>query len=46
MMTGKITVSPQQIRDAARETASPVSFDPDVNIDALSGASKIRNNKK
>lgn len=46
MMTGKITVSPQQIRDAARETAYPVSFDPDVNIDALSGASKIRNNKK
>jgi len=46
LMTGKITVSPQQIRDAARETASPVSFDPDVNIDALSGASKIRSNKK
>lgn len=46
MMTGKITVTPQQIRDAAREAASPVSFDPDVNIDALSGASKIRNNQK
>ena len=46
MMTGKIKLEPQQIRDAAREAASPVSFDPDVNIDALSGASKIRGNKK
>lgn len=42
LMTGKITVSPQKIRDAAREAASPVSFDPEVNVDALSGASKIK----
>ena len=42
LMTGKITVSPQKIRDAAREAASPVTFDPGVNTDALSGASKIR----
>ena len=42
LMTGKINVSPQKIRDAARETASPVTFDPNVNIDALSGASKIK----
>ncbi len=41
LMTGKITVSPQKIRDAAREAASPVSFDPNVKIDALSGACKI-----
>lgn len=42
LMTGKITVSPQKIRDAVREAASPVSFDPNVKIDALSGASKIK----
>lgn len=42
LMTGKINVSPQKIRDAARENAIPVVFDPKVNIDALSGASKIK----
>ena len=42
LMTGKIKVSPQKIRDAARESAIPVVFDPKVNIDALSGASKIK----
>jgi hypothetical protein len=42
LMTGKITVSPQKIRDVAREEAIPVVFDPKVNIDALSGASKIK----
>lgn len=42
LMTGKITVSPQKIRDVAREAAIPVVFDPKVNIDALSGASKIK----
>ncbi|TNF41835.1 MAG: hypothetical protein EP310_06750, partial [Bacteroidetes bacterium] len=42
LMTGKINVSPQKIRDAARETAIPVVFDPKVNIDALSGASRIK----
>jgi Tol biopolymer transport system component len=42
LMTGKIKVSPQKIRDAARETAVQVVFDPKVNIDALSGASKIK----
>ena len=42
LMTGKITVSPQKIRDAAREDAVQVVFDPKVNIDALSGASKIK----
>lgn len=42
LMTGKITVSPQKIRDAAREVATPVVFDPKVNTDALSGASKIK----
>jgi hypothetical protein len=41
LMTGKITVSLQKIRDAAREAASPVTFYPNVKIDALSGASKI-----
>jgi hypothetical protein len=42
LMTGKIKVSPQKIRDAARKVAIPVVFDPKVNIDALSGASKIK----
>lgn len=42
LMTGKIKVSPQKIRDAAREAATPVVFDPKVNTDALSGASKIK----
>ena len=42
LMTGKITVSPQRIRDAARGDAIPAIFDPNVNIDALSGASKIK----
>ena len=42
LMTGKIKVSPQKIRDAVREEAIPVTFDPNVNIDALSGASKIK----
>ncbi len=42
LMTGKINVSPQKIRDAVREDAIPVTFDPNVNIDALSGASKIK----
>ena len=42
LMTGKIKVSPQTIRDAARGEAIPVTFDPSVNIDALSGASKIK----
>jgi Tol biopolymer transport system component len=42
LMNGKIKVSPQKIRDAARRTAIPVVFDPKVNIDALSGASKIK----
>lgn len=42
LMTGKIKVSPQKIRDAARGDAIPVVFDPKVNIDALSGASKIK----
>jgi Tol biopolymer transport system component len=42
LMTGKIKLSPQQIRDVARENSVPVSFDPNVNIDALSGASKIK----
>jgi dipeptidyl aminopeptidase/acylaminoacyl peptidase len=42
LMTGKIKVSPQEIRDAARGDAVPVTFDPKVNIDALSGASKIK----
>lgn len=42
LMTGKINVLSQKIRDAARETAIPVIFDPKVNIDALSGASKIK----
>ena len=41
LMTGKIKVSPQKIRDAVREDATPVTFDPNVNVDALSGASKI-----
>jgi Tol biopolymer transport system component len=35
LMTGKIKVSPQKIRDAARGDAIPVVFDPKVNIDAL-----------
>ena len=42
LMTGRIKVSPQKIRDVARESAIPVTFDPSVNIDALSGASKIK----
>lgn len=42
LMTGKIKVSPQKIRDAARESAVPVVFDPKVDIDALSGASRIK----
>ncbi len=42
LMTGRINVSPQKIRDAAREDAIPVTFDPKVNINALSGASKIK----
>lgn len=42
LMTGKIKVSPQKIRDAARENAVQVTFDPKVNIDALSGASRIK----
>jgi hypothetical protein len=42
LMTGKIKVSPQKIRDAVREEATPVSFDPKVNINALSGASWIK----
>jgi Tol biopolymer transport system component len=42
LMTGKIKVSPQKIRDAVRENAVPVIFDTKVNIDALSGASKIK----
>ena len=42
LMTGKIKVSPQKIRDAVREDAIPVTFDPNVNIDALSGASRIK----
>ena len=42
LMTGRIKVSPQKIRDVARESAIPVTFDPTVNIDALSGASKIK----
>jgi hypothetical protein len=42
LMTGKIKISPQKIRDAARGDAVPVVFDPKVNIDALSGASKIK----
>jgi hypothetical protein len=41
LMTGKIKLSPQEIRDAARGDALPVQFDPKVNLDALSGASKI-----
>lgn len=41
LMTGKIKVSPQRIRDAVLEDAVPVTFDPDFNIDALSGASRI-----
>jgi hypothetical protein len=42
LMTGKIKVSPQKIRDAVRKDAIPVTFDPNVIIDALSGASKIK----
>lgn len=42
LMTGKIKVSPQKIRDASRGNAIPVVFDPKVNIDALSGAGKIK----
>ncbi len=42
LMTRKIKIQPQQIRDAAREDAIPVSYDPGINIDALSGASKIQ----
>jgi hypothetical protein len=45
LMTGKIKVSPQKIRNAARETAKTVIFDPKVEIDALSGASKIKSRK-
>lgn len=45
LMTGKIKVSPQKIRDAVRENAIPVTFDPNVNIDALSGASRINQNQ-
>jgi len=41
LMTSKIKISPQKIRDAAREASIPVSFDPSVDVDALSGASKI-----
>ena len=43
LMTGKIKISPQQIRDAAREDAIPVVFDPTINIDAVSGASRNTN---
>jgi dipeptidyl aminopeptidase/acylaminoacyl peptidase len=42
LMTGKIDIAPQTIRDVAREAALPVIFDPLVDVDALSGASKIR----
>lgn len=42
LMTGKIKLSPQEIRDVARGDALPVQFDPKVNTDALSGASKIK----
>ena len=43
LMTGKIKVSPQQIRDAAREDALPVIFDPTIKVDAFSSASRISN---
>ncbi len=33
LMTGKIKISPQKIRDAAREDATPVTFDTNVNFD-------------
>ena len=42
LMTGKIDIAPQAIRDVAREASIPVTFDPLVDVDALSGASKIR----
>ncbi len=38
LMTGKIKVSAQKIRDAARKEPSPVIFDPKVNMNKLSGA--------
>lgn len=41
LMTGKISVSPRQIRDAIIKDAIPVTFDPNINIDAISGASRI-----
>lgn len=43
LMTGKIELTPQQIRDAVRRDAEPVLFDPSINIDAFSGASGLVN---
>lgn len=40
LMTGKINVSPQKIRDAVLRDAKPVAFDPNIDIDAISGASR------
>ncbi len=46
LMTGKIKVSPQQIRDAVLKDAIPTTFDPKVDIDALSGASRIKKSEQ
>ncbi len=46
LMTGKIRVSPQQIRDAVLKDAIPTTFDPNVDIDALSGASRIKKSEQ
>lgn len=44
MVKGPVTVSPYEIARIAYEDATPVRFDPEVDIDALSGASRITRN--
>lgn len=40
LMISRIELSLQQIRDVVGEDATPVVFDPNINIDAISGANR------